>query len=99
MPIHERVIFQPDETEHNITLLIIGDTILEDDETFQLELSIPEDEPVSLLEPNHIAVINILNDDGITRLFLLYMFTQVMSIQNDHFDKNIGVQMIIAENM
>ena len=47
-----------------MTILIVGDNVLEDDEAFQVELSVPEGEPVTLLQPNHIAVINILNDDG-----------------------------------
>ena len=50
--------------ERNITLRIIGDNILEEDEEFILELSVPPEEPVDLLETNHRAVINILNDDG-----------------------------------
>ena len=50
--------------ERNITLRIIGDNILEEDEEFILELSVPIEEPVDLLETNHRAVIIILNDDG-----------------------------------
>ena len=72
MPIHRRVVFQPQDTEHNVTILIVGDNTLEDDEAFQLELSVPKDEPVTLLQPNHIAVINILNDDG--KLCTIYMY-------------------------
>lgn len=65
MPLHQRIVFQPQDTEHNVTIVIIGDSILEDDEAFRMELSVPEGEPVTLIPtPNHIAVINILNDDG-----------------------------------
>lgn len=64
MPIHQRVVLQPQDTEYNVTIPIIGDNTLEHDESFQLELSIPEGEPITLLQSNHIAVINILNDDG-----------------------------------
>jgi hypothetical protein len=64
MAIHQRIVFQPQDTEHNVTILIIDDNVLEEDEAFQLELSVPEGEPVTLLQPNHVAVIKILNDDG-----------------------------------
>ena len=64
MPIHQRLVFEPQDTEHNLTIQIVGDSVLENDEAFRLELSVPEGELVSLLDPNHIAVINILNDDG-----------------------------------
>lgn len=64
MPVHQRIVFQPQDTEHNVTIQIIGDSVLEDDEAFLLELSVPENEPVTLLQPNHITVIHILNDDG-----------------------------------
>ena len=47
-----------------MTISIIDDNVLEDDEAFQLELSVPEGEPVTLLQPSHRAVIKILNDDG-----------------------------------
>ena len=65
IPVQERIVFQPNETEHNITLQIISDDILEEDEEFLVVLSAPsEEEPISLLETNYKAVINILNDDG-----------------------------------
>lgn len=47
-----------------MTIPIIDDSVLEDDEAFWLELSVPEGEPVTLLQPSHRAVIKILNDDG-----------------------------------
>ena len=64
IPIHQMVIFQPQDTEYNVTIPIIDDSVLEDDEAFWLEVSVPEGEPVTLLQPSHRAVIKILNDDG-----------------------------------
>ena len=64
IPIHQMVIFQPQDTEYNVTIPIIDDSVLEDDEAFWLEVSVPEGEPVTLLQPGHRAVIKILNDDG-----------------------------------
>ena len=59
-----------------MTILIIDDNVLEGDEAFQLELSVPDGEPVTLLRPNHIALINILNDDG--KLCTSYIYYNII---------------------
>ena len=60
--ISERITFALEDDEFNITLTIVPDTALEEDEQFTLVLSVPMGEPVDILQP--VADINILNDDG-----------------------------------
>ena len=56
------IMFLPNETEYNLTLTILADNALENDEVFMVVISVPEGEDrVSLLQPT--STINILNDD------------------------------------
>ena len=63
-----------------MTIQITDDNVLEDDEEFQLELSVPEDEPITLLEPNHVAAVHILNDDG--KIMQCTNYSQMISYNN-----------------
>ena len=60
--INESITFALADDEFNITLTIVPDTALEEDEQFTLVLSVPMGEPVDILQP--VADVNILNDDG-----------------------------------
>ena len=62
--VRETVVFEPEVTEQNLTLTLVNDDILEEDEVFLVELSIQEGAPVTLLDTTRVTSITILNDDS-----------------------------------